>query len=344
MAGQRLTSAIGGRWAATLDMLDALIAGCLLIGQMARRRRLGLVLLYHRIAPSAGDPDAELVPAVSASTFRRQMRWLPLFFRVVPARELPTAITIGRRAWHRVPIAVTFDDESPDHVESALPILAQARVRATFFFTGLCLDGPRATWWELLQGATDAEMALDRLLGEGDIHARADRVKMMKPHERDAVISELERIGVKGSMRSMTSEELLATAAEHDVGFHTLRHDFLPALSTPDLNRAMIEGRETLEHAVGRRLDLISYPHGGTGRRVAAAARRAGYRLGFTTAETAWAPTMDPLQIGRIEVEEESVGSLVRRLATILVSTGSQVAVGPMKGRSAGPWKGPLSR
>jgi peptidoglycan/xylan/chitin deacetylase (PgdA/CDA1 family) len=120
----------------------------------------------------------------------------------------------------------------------------------------------------------------------------------------------------------MTPDELIAVAAEHDVGFHTRRHDFLPVLPPQDLELALSEGRETLEEALGRRIDQIAYPHGGAGRREALAARRAGYRLGFTTAPRGWGPTMDPLRIGRIEVGEERVGSLARRLAGVLARSG----------------------
>jgi peptidoglycan/xylan/chitin deacetylase (PgdA/CDA1 family) len=317
----RLASAMRTRWPSIPDILDAFRAASTLIDQMARRRRGGAVLLYHRIAPSAGDPSTELVPAVSVSTFRRQMRWLRLFFRAVPARTLPAAIT-DRRVWQRFPIAVTFDDENPEHVEWALPILRETQVGATFFLTGLCLDGPQATWWELLQGAVDADLPLDRLLGGGDIHSRAERVKLMQPQQRDGLVRALERMGARAPNRAMTPEELIAVATEHDVGFHTLRHDYLPVLPPQDLNRALNEGRETLEEALGRRIDLIAYPHGGAGRREAVAARRAGYRLGFTTAPRGWSPTMDPLRIGRIEAGEERVGSVARRLADVLVRTG----------------------
>jgi peptidoglycan/xylan/chitin deacetylase (PgdA/CDA1 family) len=296
-------------------------AASTLIGQMARRRRGGIVLIYHRIAASAGDPARELVPAVAVTTFRQQMRWLHLFFRPVPAGTLPAAVR-ERRAWQRFPIAVTFDDENPEHFCWALPILRQTRVVATFFLTGLCLDGPRSTWWELLQGAVDADLPLDGLLGGGDIHTRAERVKMMQPEQRNGLVRTLERLGARAPNRAMTPQELIAIAAEHDVGFHTLRHDFLPVLPPEDLNRALLEGREALEEAVDCRVDLIAYPHGGAGRREASAARRAGYRLGFTTKPTGWSPTMDPMRIGRIEVGEERVGSLARRLAGVLVTTG----------------------
>jgi peptidoglycan/xylan/chitin deacetylase (PgdA/CDA1 family) len=303
------------------DVLDAFSAGATLIVQMARRRRAGVVLLYHRIAPTAGDPSTELVPAVSVSTFRRQMRWLSIFFRAVPAGTLPAAVT-DRRAWQRFPIAVTFDDENPEHVGCALPILRETQVGATFFLTGLCLDDPQATWWELLQGAVDADLPLDRLLGDGDIHSRAERVKVMQPEQRDGLVRALEHMGARAPNRAMTPDELIAVASEHDVGFHTRRHDFLPVLPPRDLERALNEGRETLEEALGRRIDLIAYPHGGAGRREALAARRAGYRLGFTTAARSWSPTMDPLRIGRIEVGEERVGSLARRLAGVFAKTG----------------------
>jgi peptidoglycan/xylan/chitin deacetylase (PgdA/CDA1 family) len=288
---------------------------------MVRRRQGGIVVIYHRIAPSAGDPARELVPAVSVSTFGRHMRWLRLFFRAVPAGTLPAAVR-ERRAWQRFPIAVTFDDENPEHFYWALPVLRRTKVNATFFLTGLCLDGPRSTWWELLQGAVDTDLPLDGLVGGGDIHTRAERVKVMQPEQRNELVRALERMGANAPNRAMTPQELIAVATEHDVGFHTLRHDFLPVLPPQDLSRVLLEGREALEEALGRPLDLIAYPHGGAGRREASAARRAGYRLGFTTKPTGWSPTMDPMLIGRIEVGEERVGALARRLADVLVGTG----------------------
>jgi peptidoglycan/xylan/chitin deacetylase (PgdA/CDA1 family) len=309
------------RWRSISHVLDAFRATAILIVQMARRRRGAVVLLYHRIAPTAGDPSTELVPAVSVSTFRRQMRWLRLFFRVVPTGTLPAAVT-ERRVWQRFPIAVTFDDENSEHVDWALPVLRQTHVDATFFLTGLCLDGPRATWWDLLQGAVDADLPLDRLLGGGDIHTRAERVKLMQPEQRDGLVRDLERMGARTRSRAMTADELVALASEQDVGFHTRRHDYLPGLAGQDLDRALQEGREALEEALGRRIDLIAYPHGAAGRREAVAARRAGYRLGFTTAPRGWLPTMDPMRIGRVEVGEERVGSVARRLAEVLVRMG----------------------
>jgi peptidoglycan/xylan/chitin deacetylase (PgdA/CDA1 family) len=298
-------------------ILDAAKAALVLVDQMARRNRVGMVLLYHRIAPVAGDPSRELVPAVSVSTFRRQMRWLRLFFRVVPASSLPAAIA-KRRFWQRFPISIAFDDENPEHCEWVLPVLKETGVGATFFLTGLCLDGPRAAWWELLQGAVDADLPLDPLLGGGDIHTRAERVKMMQPQERDDVVRELEKMGARAPNRAMTPDELVAIASEHAIGFHTRGHDFLPVLPPADLDRALNEGRKPLESILGRPMDLVAYPHGGAGEREALAAARAGYRLGFTTSQQGWSPTMDPLRIGRIDVGEEPPGSLARRLAGVV--------------------------
>ena len=317
---RRLTSAIRARWPSASDILDAFRAGLTLIDQMARRRQVGVVLLYHRIAHSPGDPSTELVPAVSALSFKGQMRWLRLLFRAVPAASFPAAVD-QRRFWQRFPISVTFDDEVPEHCEWALPVLRETGVGATFFLTGLCVDAPRATWWELLQGAVNADLPLDPLVGPGDVHSRAERVKMMQPQERDGVVRALERMGARASNGALTRDQLIAIATEQEVGFHTRRHDFLPVLPSRDLTRALHEGRETLEDALGRRLDLIAYPHGGAGRREALAASRAGYRLGFTTSQKGWSPGMDPLRIGRIEVREESPGSLARRLARVLART-----------------------
>jgi peptidoglycan/xylan/chitin deacetylase (PgdA/CDA1 family) len=299
---------------------DGISAASTLINQMAKGRRTGIVLLYHRVAPSAGDPSTELVPAVSVATFERQMRWLRRCFRVVPATLLPTVVA-ERRVWQRFPVAITFDDEKPEHVEWVLPVLREAGISATFFLTGLCLQDPRPTWWDVLQGAVDADLPLDHLLGDGDVHTRAERMKRMQPERRAQVVRGLEHIGARAPTRTMTPQELIAVAAQHDVGFHTLRHEFLPVLPPQALDQALQEGREALEKAVGRRINLLAYPHGGAGDREVAAARRAGYRLGFTTAGgVGWTPTMDPLRIGRTEVGEERVGTLIRQLADGLVT------------------------
>jgi peptidoglycan/xylan/chitin deacetylase (PgdA/CDA1 family) len=105
-----------------------------------------------------------------------------------------------------------------------------------------------------------------------------------------------------------------------DIGFHTLRHDKLPALSDPSLADALSAGREELASVVGHELDAISYPYGKADERVAEAARAAGYRLGFTTRRSRVTPETDPLLIPRI-APTMAAGKTVLRLARVVTSS-----------------------
>jgi peptidoglycan/xylan/chitin deacetylase (PgdA/CDA1 family) len=112
-------------------------------------------------------------------------------------------------------------------------------------------------------------------------------------------------------------------AAGHEIGFHTLRHDLLPALDDAGLDAALRDGREPLERSAGTTLSAISYPHGRADARVAAAARRAGYEYGFTGVPAAVTPQSDPLLLPRIDVVNTTLGEFARQLVGTLERTSS---------------------
>src|SRR5512146_1011522 len=104
----------------------------------------GLILVYHRIAPSRTDPFGLCVPA---ERFEAQLRLIRRYARPFPLAELVARArrgTLPRRA-----LALTFDDGYPDTLEDALPILERHEVPATVFVSpGL---SPRHEyWWEEL--------------------------------------------------------------------------------------------------------------------------------------------------------------------------------------------------
>jgi peptidoglycan/xylan/chitin deacetylase (PgdA/CDA1 family) len=243
---------------------------------------MGLVVLFHRVSDRSGDPDRELIPAVSVVQFRRQLRWMRRLFRMVPASQIHVE-SCGRQRWRRIPIVVTFDDECSTHVILALPALRRQRVRATFFLTGAQLDGPAPFWWELLQDAADRGVSTQQLVPGEDIFEQAAHVTAAPPAKRDEIAAALSSLSPVAAARTMRPEDIARIAAEHDIGFHTLRHHRLDTLTAPQLDAALREGREELERLVARPLTLLAYPHGMAGPREATAAREAGYLLGFTT-------------------------------------------------------------
>ena len=294
--------------------------------------RVGFAVFYHRIGDPPGDPSRELVPSLGTSLFDAQLRYLASRYRLVPASRLHEAASARRRG-ERFPLAITFDDDLPSHIRHAAPSLRRHRAPATFFITGASLEAPFAFWWELLQLAVDRGMGEPELLAgvstgrapskgsAGDaLHAAARAIRDMDPDDRDRATARLRELAgpppADAGMPAGQVVELLETGFE--VGFHTRRHEALAGLPDSALTNAMVEGREELE-AVAGPLTAIAYPHGVADARVAAAARRAGFRSGFTGVRQAVHAASDPLLMGRIEASFASTGQLAVGLARELV-------------------------
>jgi peptidoglycan/xylan/chitin deacetylase (PgdA/CDA1 family) len=295
--------------------------------------RAGAVLVYHRIGERAGDPSREILATLSTDAFERHIRHLRRHYRVVRAADLPDAVR-SRRRGQRFPVAVTFDDDLASHVRTALPALRRAGVTATFFLGGTSLDGARAFWWHDLQHAID-----ERLVGslphvdDADLQAALARepkaifrvagaIEQLEPSQRDEVAAALHAAvgsrAVDDGLRSADVRELVAAACS--VGFHTLRHDALPALSDAALDAALRDGRDALAAVVGEPLDAVSYPYGKADDRVARAAQAAGFTRGFVTGRRAVSADTDPLLIPRIPPAPD-LGKTALRVARAVASS-----------------------
>jgi peptidoglycan/xylan/chitin deacetylase (PgdA/CDA1 family) len=301
------------------------------------RRRVGLALVYHRVADPQGDPERELVPAYGARLFESHLRRLKACYRVVPASEL-LPIAIARRRGQRFPVAVTFDDDLRSHVEAAMPALRRHGLPATFFLCGASLHGPHRFWWERLQAAADSGAAVESLLPAdaaaprdapaGAIHAVGSAIEELAPDERAAVARRLEsQLGPDPGDSGIRAEDARTLAAAGlEIGFHTLRHEPLPQLDERALAEAMSDGRAALSEVAGSELTVISYPHGKADERVAAAARSAGYAFGFTTSGEKVRPGDDPLLLGRLYPTFGSPGRFALQVALALIARSSRLA------------------
>jgi peptidoglycan/xylan/chitin deacetylase (PgdA/CDA1 family) len=74
--------------------------------------------------------------------------------------------------------------------------------------------------------------------------------------------------------------------AGHFVGSHGVSHRDLRPLSDRELAHELLESREQLEQHLGQAVRFLSYPFGRSDRRVALAARKAGYEAAYTTSPT----------------------------------------------------------
>lgn len=286
-------------------------------------RRVGLVLVYHRVGDPQGDPERELVPALGTALFKAQLRYLKKRYDVVAPSQI-LAATRRRRRGERFPVAITFDDDLGSHAGLAMPILTRMGLPAAFFVCGASLEEPFAFWWERLQKAVDRGLADVPALGAAEarsIHEVGLAIEGMTPEERDMVSAALaSRIGPdprEAGMRASDVHEL--AAAGFEIGFHTLRHDVLPALDDERVEQAMDEGKGRLADVVHAPITMIAYPHGCCDARVVAHARAEGYSLGFTCEPEPVTHDEDPLALGRVEPGFGSAGGFALRLARTLV-------------------------
>jgi peptidoglycan/xylan/chitin deacetylase (PgdA/CDA1 family) len=296
-------------------------------------RPVGLAVVYHVLATRNGDPAHELVVPHATSLFEAQVAHLRRHYRPVTGSELPAA-TAGRRRGGRLPVAITFDDDARSHTEIAAPLLEAAGVRATFYLTGNALDGPGGHWCEELQvlwrdGDRAAREHLADVAAGGarplspdeDVKAVGRAVEMLAPERHDAVTAELRtRVGRRELMVPGLEEPQIRRLADagHEIGFHTRRHYRLTGLDDERLADAMTEGRDLLAQAAGAPLRTIAYPHGRADRRVAAAARGAGFTLGFTSDAGRYRPGRDEMRVGRYWPSYESAAHFAVEVAQLL--------------------------
>lgn len=300
------------------------VAALLILLLRLTGRRAGVAIVYHGVASQTGDPDLELVAPHGEQLFESQLRYLAAAFRLVDASELPAAVAARRRG-ERFPAAVTLDDDLASHVTVALPILERLGIKATFFLTGATLQGPRSFWWQRLQrlAQSDPQRLTELSLGAAPadaplaLHELARRVEQLDPTARRAFE---ERLGDGDGDAGLRAEDVRALGeAGLAIGFHTRGHHYLPLLPDDELARAFEEGREDLEELAGRPLTAIAYPHGAADARVAAAARAAGFEIGFTGVPRAVRAADDPLLLGRLDPSHRSVGHSALQLVDALL-------------------------
>ena len=274
--------------------------------------RAGVAVVYHGLAERTGDPATELVPAHGVDLFAKQVETLARSYTPVPASRLAAAARTRRRG-EPFPVAITFDDDLASHVDMALPLLERLGVKATFFLGG------RARWTDQLEAvlAAGAQPPEPVRAGMAASEARA-AVEGLPQAERERFEVELAEVAREcgtepGEASAPGGAPALAEpllAAGHEVGFHTRTHRVLTSLPDDELAEELVcEGR----------WETIAYPFGVADERVAAAARAAGFRAGFTVAPQAVTPATDPLLLPRVDAPFEPPTRLAWHLARALL-------------------------
>ena len=267
------------------------------------------------------------MPGITAAALERHVRHLRRSYELVPASQLHGAM-LARRRGRPIPIAVTFDDDLASHLEVAAPLLRRLACPATFFLTGAGLDEAHGFWWQRLQAAADRGLDPRPALRAVSLRAGAEQslaglaadVEQAPAAVRAAVADALSQlIGEDPPAYRLTRSQVRELArAGFEIGFHTRDHRALPELTDDELARALEDGRAALEETTGRRLHVLAYPHGSADKRVAAAARSAGYTDGFGGPDRSITARADRLLLGRTELLLEDPSAFELALASDL--------------------------
>jgi len=314
----RLLRAIGGTRAATA---------------MRRRSRSELlVLAYHRILPT--EPEAEYpfdIELVSADPeqFDWQMSWISEQFTPMAVSEIVDCLENGR-ALPAGAVAVTFDDGFIDNYTHAFPVLRSRSIPACIFLSTEYVGKVKPYWFEsIAQLLMSAPVRSIRVPAIDVLLPRADERRIRREDIR-LTLSELKRLPdelrrsnmdaleprLRGLIDARNGFGAHAMDWSHvqemhrsgmEFGSHGTSHAVLSRLSDADLARELRDSRLEIEQATGAPVTAIAYPVGGEdsiGERVVAAARDAGYRLGFTYLQgTNEVSRTDRMQLARQHVE-----------------------------------------
>jgi peptidoglycan/xylan/chitin deacetylase (PgdA/CDA1 family) len=290
------------------------------------------VLTFHRVAPPNApgfDPD---VNDTTPEAFDRQVGLLKRYFTLIDTAALEVHRTGGPLPPN--PAMITFDDGYRDNHDQALPILKRHQARAVFFVATQYVDERRIFWWERINRAvmasTRRRLALrypeERGFDLSSDAGRRDAVRalllVVKRHvglDLPRFLADLE--GAAGTPLNREQERAIADvmvmswdhvralkAAGMDVQSHTHQHRILQTLGDDQVTADLRTSRSILEAQIDAPVYALAYP---AGKPISAhpglrrAVRRAGIRVGLTTAPSALrlGRSVDWLDIPRVTVE-----------------------------------------
>ncbi|GJQ27208.1 MAG: hypothetical protein HBSAPP02_22400 [Phycisphaerae bacterium] len=261
---------------------------------------MAIVLLYHRVAKLAVDPQRL---AVTPERFDEQLTALRRIARIVPLDELVRGVRDGvvpDRA-----VAITFDDGYADNLTHAAPLLQKHDAPATVFVTARGERVRHEFWWDDLERLFLHDAPLPTALSlrvDGHEHTwslpdinQSPRVDPAwnvlcdrPPRPREAIylfLSKLLRplcevrrraaldslaawahLPVTGrpSHTTLTDAQLkqLAASGLIEIGAHTVTHPVLANRSRDEQRFELEESRRRLEAIIGRPVTTFAYPFG----------------------------------------------------------------------------------
>lgn len=239
-------------------------------------------------------------------------------------------------------LALTFDDGQYDNYRNARPLLAQHRVKASFFIPVVAVERQELLWHDRLgfailglarqgQGGRERLMrilAVAGLSGSGQRSLVENVVQESKGLALEARLRLVEALANASGMarapefaRPMTFEELAELAADgHEIGSHSMTHCMMPECDDRALAYELSESRRVLQARLGQTIETFCYPNGNCDARTAHAVAKAGYRRAVTTTWGRNGQEADRFQLRRCDMDAERVRDSSGKLVPALVA------------------------
>ena len=274
--------------------MAAIGLGLRILGLPSVRRRAlecldhcGMILMFHHVGP----PRTDRLPVNEGLEITPQtLDWVLCSLKaqnydIVSMDEVAERFACGAHRKKRF-AALTFDDGGRDNLLHAAPVLARHAAPFTIYVTTDFASGLMAPWWHVVERAT---MAASCLAVETDVGIRVfdtsnkwKKIQTAKalhcilwrsPEQRRAqeTIALARQAGLDLCALAhelfMDWTELGEVAALPGctIGAHTKSHPKLAHLDEAGAKREISEGRDTLRHRLGVKVDHFSYPYGGAG-------------------------------------------------------------------------------
>lgn len=290
----------------------------------------GVVLLYHRVAALASDPQRL---AVSPENFAAHLRLIRRAGVAMPLDEM-----LARAAEGSLPeraVAVTFDDGYADTLHTALPMLVTHDVPASIFVTTSTIERGGEFWWDALGRLLLAPASCDGRYAKWTVDDRetpTDRHRLYRQlcawlrgmtaaarqHALDELASRFDAPPARSSDRALTPAEVTALATQRTIqlGSHTHSHASLAILPLDGQRDEIMTGRRKLESWIGAPATTLAYPFGGAEDvpdGVAGVAHDAGVTLACTTQPGRVHAASDRLRLPRLTVRNWSEAEFEQR-------------------------------
>ena len=290
--------------------------------RIQNRSRL-IVLCYHSIVSDDSPVNSRTNIAVSAGMFEKQLQLIQSRWNPVSLKEIEAAC-LEKKPLPDYSVFVTFDDGFRNNFTLAAPTLKKHAVPAVVFVTSGLIGTNEMLWpqevYERVLGRKDGPLLLPQNLSKEFPHsprAIVQACKRLSQENRQSYILQLRgktELDISSTWQNELYEFMNWDEVRQlknfgiDVGAHTVSHPILTSLQPADLEWQLHECKIKIEQELGMECFSVAYPNGTPldySDAVIDAAKKIGYKLGFTLSEKRNKEFLDMMKIDRICVTRD---------------------------------------